>query len=182
MLDKKVAIFLDRDGVINKEVNYLSDPKDFELLEGTINALKQLKTKGYLLIIITNQAGIARGYFTVTKLNEIHQKMIRIFKKKDLYIDDIFYCPHHPAFTGPCECRKPNPGMILGAKKKYNIDLKSSFMVGDTLNDIKTGKNAGCKTILVLTGYGTMEKKKINGIKPDYIYKNLMEFAENIKL
>ncbi|MBY9007028.1 MAG: D-glycero-beta-D-manno-heptose 1,7-bisphosphate 7-phosphatase [Candidatus Lokiarchaeota archaeon] len=182
MKDKNVAIFLDRDGVINKEVNYLADPDKFILLEGTIEALKILVSKGYLLILITNQAGIARGYFTETKLTEIHDKMNKIFKENTTSLDDIFYCPHHPMFTGPCECRKPNPGMIIEAKKKYNIDLENSYMVGDTLNDIKTGKNAGCKTVLVLTGHGTVEKEKINEIKPNYIYNNLLQFAENIKL
>ncbi len=182
MKNKTKAIFLDRDGVINKEVSYLSNPNEFILLEGTIEALNILKKKGFLLIIITNQAGIARGYFTEETLNDIHKKMVQILKKNGISIDDIFYCPHHPKFSGSCECRKPNPGMILKAKIRYNINLENSYMIGDTLNDIKTGKNAGCKTILVLTGYGLLEREKINDIKPDYIYKNLLEFAEKIKL
>ncbi|MBN1215995.1 MAG: D-glycero-beta-D-manno-heptose 1,7-bisphosphate 7-phosphatase [Candidatus Lokiarchaeota archaeon] len=181
MKDKRYSIFLDRDGVINKEINYLSNPDDFVLLEGVIDALKILKEKGYLLIVITNQAGIARGYFSEARLNQIHKKMNLILKKNKIFLDDIFFCPHHPMFTGICECRKPNPGMIIKAKEKYNIDLKKSYIVGDTLNDIKAGKNAGCKTVLVLTGHGIKEKKKLNEIKPDYIYKNLLEFAENIK-
>jgi D,D-heptose 1,7-bisphosphate phosphatase len=177
---KNNAIFLDRDGVINKEVSYLSNPDDFEFIEGSIEALKILKQKGYLLIVITNQAGIARGFFTEQTLKTIHMKMINILKENQIQLDDIFYCPHHPDFTGPCDCRKPNPGMIMKAKLKHNIDLNKSFMVGDTLNDIQTGKAANCKTVLVLTGYGTDEKEKIRSIIPDMIFKNLKEFAINI--
>lgn len=180
MIEKNKAIILDRDGVINKEVSYLSDPKDFEFIKGSIEALKILKQKGFLLIIITNQAGIARGFFTEETLKAIHHKMIEILKKNNIQLDDIYYCPHHPDFTGLCDCRKPNPGMILKAQQKYNIDLSYSYIVGDTLNDIKAGFAAKCKTVLVLTGYGKEEFKKINSIKPDFIYENLLEFAKNL--
>ena len=180
MTEKNKAVFLDRDGVINKEVNYLSDPKDFEFIDGSIEALKILKQKGYLVIIITNQAGIARGLFTEETLKAIHHKMIRILKENNMELDDIYYCPHHPEFTGPCDCRKPEPGMILKAQIKHNIDLTNSYMVGDTLSDIETGKNANCKTALVLTGYGKEEQNKIDSLIPDMIFKNLKEFAINI--
>lgn len=180
MTNETRAIFLDRDGVINKEVGYLSTPDNLELIEGSIEALKILKEKGYLLIIITNQAGIARGYFTEKAVEKIHIKLIKILKEKKIFLDDIFYCPHHPEFTGDCECRKPKPGMIFKAKKKFNINLKKSFMIGDTLRDIETGKNAQCITVLVLTGYGIEERKKIDSIQPDYIFSNLFEFAKNI--
>ncbi len=180
MSEKRKAIFLDRDGVINKEVKYLSDPNNFEFIEGSIEALKILKQKGFLLIIITNQAGIARGIFTDETLKLIHNKMIKRLKQVGIKLDDIYYCPHHPDFTGPCACRKPNPGMIFKAKLKYNIDLTNSYMIGDTLKDIKTGIAAACKTVLVLTGYGKEEQKNIGSIKPDMIFKNLKEFAINI--
>lgn len=180
MNNKKKAVFLDRDGVINKEVNYLSNPDDFEFIEGSIEALKILKKKKFLLIVITNQAGIARGYYTEKALNQIHDKMSKILKQNNVVLDDIYYCPHHPDFTGPCNCRKPKPGMILKAKKKFNINLQSSFVVGDTLNDIRAGLNAKCITVLVLTGYGFEEKKNIDVIKPDFISKNLLEFAKKI--
>ena len=178
---KNPAIFLDRDGVINKEVNYLSNPNNFEFIDGSIKALQILKKKGYLLIVITNQAGIARGYFTEMTLHKIHDKMMKTLNKNNIFLDDIFYCPHHPEFTGTCNCRKPSPGMIIQAMTKYNIDLENSYMIGDTLNDINTGKNAHCKTILVLTGHGKKEQKKISNIKPDMICTNLLEFAKNIK-
>lgn len=178
--DSNKAIFLDRDGVINVEVGYLSNPDDFEFIEGSIEALKIFTKKNFLLIVTTNQAGIARGYYTEEILNTIHNKMKSILKSCNVTLTDIYYCPHHPEFTGHCECRKPNPGMILRAKKIYNLDLNNSYMVGDTLNDIQTGKAAKCKTVLVLTGYGKEEQNKIGSIKPDMIFKNLKEFAKHI--
>jgi len=180
MTEDNIAIFLDRDGVINKEVNYLSNPDDFEFIEGSMEALKILKDMGYLLIVISNQAGIARGYFTEKDVKKIHEKMINILKENKVILDDIFYCPHHPDFTEKCECRKPKPGMIFKARDKYNINLKKSFMVGDTLKDIEAGFNAECSTVLVLTGYGIKERNKISTVQPDFIYKNLLEFAKNL--
>ncbi|MFO8017451.1 MAG: D-glycero-beta-D-manno-heptose 1,7-bisphosphate 7-phosphatase [Promethearchaeia archaeon] len=174
------AIFLDRDGVLNKEVNYLSDPDEFAFLEGSIEALKILKSKDYLLIVVTNQSGIARGYFTSDTLKKIHGKMKRILKANGIELDDIFYCPHHPEFTGPCECRKPKPGMVLNAQEEYNLNLKESYLVGDTLSDIEAGNRAQCTTVLVLTGHGSVEKAKIEAIKPDLICEDLLEFAKNI--
>jgi D,D-heptose 1,7-bisphosphate phosphatase len=180
MNEKKKAIFLDRDGVINKEVGYLSKPNNFEFIEGSIEGLKILKQKGFLLIIITNQAGIARGFFTEATLKAIHKVMLNRLKQNGITLDDIYYCPHHPDFTGSCDCRKPNPGMILNAELKHNINLNNSYMIGDTLKDIQTGKAAKCKTVLVLTGYGKEEQNKISNIVPDMIFKNLKEFAINI--
>ncbi|MEJ2252598.1 MAG: D-glycero-beta-D-manno-heptose 1,7-bisphosphate 7-phosphatase [Candidatus Lokiarchaeota archaeon] len=181
MSKKEKAIFLDRDGVINKEVNYLSNPKDFEFIPGSIKALRRLQEIGYKLIVITNQSGLARGYFTVETLNKIHNKMKRILRENNVILTDIFICPHHPDITGICECRKPKPGLLIQAKQKYNIDLKNSYMVGDTLKDIQAGKNAGCKTIFVLTGHGEEEKEKIKEIDDVKIFKNLLDFAESIK-
>ena len=182
MKDNNKAIFLDRDGVINKEVSHLSDPDKFVFIEGSIEALKIFKALGYLVIVITNQAGIARGLFNQETLNKIHKKMKRILNENNVIIDDIFYCPHHPEFTGSCNCRKPKPGMIISAREKYNINLNESFMVGDTLGDIEAGFNAKCKTIMVMTGYGEEEKCKIDKVKPDFIFNNLLEFAKNLKL
>jgi UDP-N-acetylmuramoyl-tripeptide--D-alanyl-D-alanine ligase len=181
MSEKNKAIFMDRDGVVNEEVSYLSNPNDFRFIEGSIEAMRILKNLGYLLIVITNQAGIARGYFTEKALEKIHQKMRRSLEENDITLDDIYYCPHHPNFTGPCECRKPQPGMILAAAKKYDIKLDQSYMVGDTLKDIETGYNAKVKTVLVMTGYGREEVNKINKIKPNLICENLLDFAENLK-
>ena len=137
---------------------------------------------GYLLIVITNQAGIARGLFNEETLSKIHEKMKRNLNENSIIIDDIYYCPHHPEFTGSCNCRKPKPGMIISASEKYNINLNESYMVGDTLGDIETGVNAKCKTILVMTGYGKEEMRKIDEVQPDFIFNNLLEFAKNLKL
>ena len=180
MTEGNKAIFLDRDGVINEEVNYLSDPGDFKFIKGSIEALKILKNKGFLLFIITNQAGIARGYFTKKVLDSIHEKMNNILKHHEITLDDIFYCPHHPDFTGECECRKPKPGMIFKAKEKFKINLHESYIVGDTINDIKAGRNAKCKTVLVLTGHGLEEKKNLDKIIPDFTCIDLLEFAKSI--
>ncbi|MFW9772371.1 MAG: D-glycero-beta-D-manno-heptose 1,7-bisphosphate 7-phosphatase [Candidatus Thorarchaeota archaeon] len=182
MINSNKAIFLDRDGVINEEVNHLSNPDNLQFIEGSIEALKILKDLGYLLIVITNQAGIAKGYFSEAILDEIHDKMKRILYENNVILDAIFFCPHHPDFTGPCNCRKPNPGMILKARDKYNINLRESFMVGDTLNDIETGLRAECQTVLVLTGYGKEERDKIDEILPDFIFDSLIEFAKNLKM
>jgi UDP-N-acetylmuramoyl-tripeptide--D-alanyl-D-alanine ligase len=181
MSEKNKAIFMDRDGVINEEVSYLSNPDDFKFIAGSIKAMKILKSLGYLLIVITNQAGIARGYFTEDRLQQIHQKMNQVLEDDNVTLDDIYYCPHHPDFTGPCKCRKPQPKMILDAAKKHDIILNQSYMVGDTLKDIETGYNAKCKTVLLMTGYGRDEVKKINKIKPNLICENLLDFAENLK-
>jgi D,D-heptose 1,7-bisphosphate phosphatase len=177
---KRKAIFLDRDGVINKDVGYLSNPDEFELLEGSLEALKILNEKGYLLIVITNQAGIARGYYSKEVLENIHEKMKDLLKRENIVLDNIYYCPHHPDFTGSCNCRKPNPGMILKAQEEFNIDLEQSFIVGDTLNDVQTGINAKCKSVLVLSSYGKEEQNKINSIRSHMVFKNLLEFAKNI--
>ena len=135
LTDRSKAIFLDRDGVVNKEVGYLSNPDEFELLAGTVEALKILKGKGYMLIIITNQAGIARGYYTKEILDQIHKKMKNLLKDHDIVLDDILYCPHHPDFGPPeyrkrCTCRKPATGMIERACHDLGIDPKKSYMSG----------------------------------------------------
>ena len=180
MVGRNKAIFLDRDGVINKEVNYLSDPSEFNLIKGVAHALKSLKAKGYLLIVITNQSGIARGYYNEETLQKIHDKMNSELEERGVKLDDIYFCPHHPEFTGLCPCRKPKPGMLLRAKKDHEIDLESSYLVGDKLSDIKAGLNAHCQTVLVLSGHGNEEIEKIQSERPDMICKDLLEFSKNI--
>ncbi len=176
---KYPAVFLDRDGTINEEVGYLNDLSRLRLLPGVADALKMLKNAGFKLIVITNQSGVARGYFSkefVFKTHELIQK--RLFKKRVL-LDDFFICFHHPDEN--CNCRKPKPGLILEAVRKHSIDLKRSYIIGDKITDIETGKNLGIKTILVLTGYGKKELRYITqkkDIYPDFIAKNLKEAAE----
>lgn len=156
--NKQKAIFLDRDGTINKYVGYLRTPEQFELLEGAGEAIRKINLSGYLAIVVTNQPVIARGEVTVDGLQQIHNKMETMLGKEGAYLDGVYYCPHHPdkGFAGEveelkivCECRKPKAGLLLQAAKDFNIDLSQSWMIGDSENDVLAGKNAGCKTALI---------------------------------
>lgn len=158
LLCKQKAIFLDRDGTINKYIPFLHDIDQFELLPGTADAIKQINESGYLAIVITNQPVIARGELTWDGLNEIHRKMETLLGQEGAYVDDIFICPHHKdkGFPGEvsklkvdCNCRKPKTGLLLRAAEKYNIDFNQSWMIGDSLRDVETGLNAGCHTALI---------------------------------
>ncbi|MGN0383718.1 MAG: D-glycero-beta-D-manno-heptose 1,7-bisphosphate 7-phosphatase [Eubacterium sp.] len=154
--NKQKAIFLDRDGTINKYVGFLRNIDRFELLDGVAEAIKAINKSGYMAIVVTNQPVIARGDVTWEELKEIHNKMETLLGEEGAYIDDIFVCPHHPdsGFEGErpeykikCDCRKPKPGMLLQAAQKYNIDLSRSFMIGDSQSDIEAGNQAGCTGI-----------------------------------
>ncbi|MCT7606963.1 D-glycero-beta-D-manno-heptose 1,7-bisphosphate 7-phosphatase [Aliarcobacter butzleri] len=148
------ALFLDRDGVINKEKNYLYKIEDFEFIDGVFETCKYFQDNGYLIIIITNQAGIARGKYTEDDYQLLTKWMIKEFEKNNIKISKVYHCPHHPDFSGECECRKPNPGMLLQAKKDFDIDLSQSILVGDKNSDIEAGINAGIKmNYLVETGH-----------------------------
>ncbi|MBN2920589.1 MAG: HAD-IIIA family hydrolase [Lactobacillus sp.] len=156
--NKQKAIFLDRDGTINKYVGFLREINQFELLPNVTKAIKKINDSGYLAIVVTNQPVIARGEVTFELLNEIHNKMETLLGNDGAYLDGIYYCPHHPhkGFEGEipelkmeCECRKPKPGMLLEAAKDFNIDLSQSWMIGDSDNDILAGENAGCSTARV---------------------------------
>ena len=156
--NKQKAVFLDRDGTINKYVGFLRNINDFELIDGVAEAIKKINASGYLAVVVTNQPVIARGEVTFQELEEIHNKMETELGLQGAYLDAIYYCPHHPhkGYEGEvpelkieCDCRKPKPGMLLKAASDYNIDLSQSYMIGDGENDIKAGLAAGCKTILV---------------------------------
>lgn len=156
--NKQKAIFLDRDGTINKYVGFLRNIEDFELIPGVADAIKQINSLGYLAIVVTNQPVIARGEISLQVLQNIHNKMETLLGNEGAYVDAIYYCPHHPhkGYKGErveykidCECRKPKPGMLLNAATDFNIDLSKSWMIGDGENDILAGKRAGCKTCLI---------------------------------
>ncbi len=175
LLNTQKAVFLDRDGVINKYVGFLRNIDEFQLLDGVTHAIKEIHKQGYLVIVVTNQPVIARGEVTFEELQEIHNKMETLLGNEGTYVDDIFYCPHHPdkGFEGErpefkivCECRKPKPGMLLEAAKKYHIDLEQSWMVGDGETDMQAGEAAGCKCAFI----GADEKRKS--------YANLKAFVE----
>jgi len=156
--EKQKCVFLDRDGTINKFNDFITKPEDFELIQGAAEAIKKINSLGYLAIVITNQPVIARGEVDFETLDLIHMKMETDLGKHGAYIDDLFYCPHHPdkGFPGErpeykinCDCRKPKPGLILKAATQYNIDLSRSYMVGDDMRDVNAGKNAGCIPVLL---------------------------------
>ena len=152
------TIFLDRDGVINKEVNYLHKIDDFEFIDGIFKTCLYFQNLGYKIIIITNQSGISRGYYSESDYQKLTQWMLDQFENKYINILDIFHCPHGPDST--CNCRKPKPGMFLNAKTKYNIDMKNSWMIGDNEVDVIAANTAGIdNTILVRSGHKINETK-----------------------
>jgi len=179
--EKQKCIFLDRDGTINKFNDFITKPEDFELIDGAPEAIKRINSLGYLAIVITNQPVIARGEVDFETLDLIHMKMETDLGKYGAYIDDLFYCPHHPdkGFPGErpefkinCDCRKPKPGLIFKAAEKYNIDILQSYMVGDDMRDINAGKNAGCIPIFLTND---IQIEGMNNIKT---FANLLDFTE----
>ena len=175
----KDIVFLDRDGVINVDSSeYIKNESEFEFIPKSPEAIALLTQNGFNIIVITNQSLIGRNMVSQKTLDAIFKKMKDGVKKAGGDIKDIFYCPHTPEDN--CSCRKPNPGLILEAQKKYQIDLNQSFMVGDSAKDIECARNAGCsKTLLVKTGNGLKAQQQLSqkGIIPDFIGTDLYETA-----
>ena len=185
--NRQRAIFLDRDGTMNVSKGFISNADDLELIPGTIEAIKAINKSGALAIVITNQPVIARGECSFEELHNIHNKLKTLLGEKGAFVDDIFYCPHHPdkGFEGEvpelkfdCECRKPKTGMIDEAVKKYNIDLSKSYMVGDSTMDLELARNAGVKSVLVDTGFAGNDGKYDRSC--DIEAKNLLDAVEKI--
>ena len=185
--NKQTCIFLDRDGTINQYRGLVWKDEDFELEENACDAIKQINQSGKLAIVITNQPAVARGLCQIKDIETVHKKMSTLLGKEGAYLDDVYFCPHHPdkgypeenpVYKIPCECRKPKTGLIQKAIEQYHIDLSSSWMVGDTTVDIQTGKNAGLHTALVLTGEAGNDKKY--DVTPDLVCKDLWEAVEMI--
>lgn len=179
------AIFLDRDGVINENVDLIHKPEDFHIYPFTARAVSKINTSNYLAVVTTNQSVVARNLTTIKGLGEIHKKMETELGDAGAKLDAIYYCPHHPdkgypeenaAYKIDCDCRKPKPGMINNASKDFHIDASRSFMIGDSESDIGAGKAAGCTTVGVMTGFGLRKAKT----KPDYLFANLEEAANFI--
>ena len=177
------AIFLDRDGVINVDTGYVYLVDDFKFIDGVIDALLQLKQKGYLLVVVTNQSGIARGLFTEEQFMSLTEWMDWSLADRGVDLDGIYFCPHHPSegsdqYRKSCTCRKPGPDMILDAVKHLDIDLTRSYMVGDKPSDMKAAINAGvAHKILVETGKSITEEGRALA---DAIYPSLVEFADGV--
>ncbi|MFW6129717.1 MAG: D-glycero-beta-D-manno-heptose 1,7-bisphosphate 7-phosphatase [Atribacterota bacterium] len=175
--DRWPAVFLDRDGTIIQDKGYIYSKEDLSLIPGAVETLRLLKKSGYLLVVITNQSGISRGYFNLDDYKKFNNYFLETLRKEGVIIDRVYHCPHHP--DDNCPNRKPNSGMILKAEKELNIDLKKSFIVGDKTSDIETGKRLGIKNILVLTGHGKDNKDKI---EPDYTVENISKIGDIIKI
>lgn len=153
---KTKALFLDRDGIVNVEKNYVYKIEDFEFMGGIFELCRRFQDRGYIIVIVTNQAGIARGYYTEDDFHKLTEWMRKEFAKENVVITDVMYCPHHPEFTGNCECRKPEPGMIVQAAKKYDIDLSISILIGDKISDIKAAEEAGLEAAFYLKDFNLL--------------------------
>ena len=175
-MEKKInkAVFIDRDGTIAKDVPYCSNPEHFELLPEVAEGIRRLNNHGFKVIVVTNQSGIARGYFNEDMLSRIHDKMHSELAKSDAHVDAIYYCPHHP--DDNCECRKPKSKMLLQAASDLNINLEQSYVIGDNDMDIEMGKNVGCKTILIARKNKERESDKV--LCPDYVTSSVSTAAQ----
>jgi D-glycero-D-manno-heptose 1,7-bisphosphate phosphatase len=180
------AVFLDRDGTINEEMGYVNHIERFHLLPRVGQAIRVLNQNGWKAVVITNQSGVARGYFPESLIHEIHRKMADLLKKEGARLDGIYYCPHHPDVGDPpyrqkCRCRKPATGLIEKAVKELDLDTSASYMVGDRGVDIEFAHKVGARAILVLTGYGKGEWEYFGDqwrVKPDYVAEDLFEAAQ----
>ncbi len=173
------VVFLDRDGTINEEVNYLHRPEELKFLDGVPEAIKLLKDNGFKIIVVTNQAGVARGYYTCKDVEDLHSFMNEELEKTGTGIDAFYYCPHHPTegtgeYRVKCDCRKPGTGLFKRAEEDFDVDKAHSYMIGDNIIDIEAGVNYGVPSILVGTGYG----KKFKEEAPyDFYAETLMDAA-----
>lgn len=179
------AVFLDRDGTINKEVHHLTRVDQLQLLPDSAEAIRLLNAAHFRVVIITNQSVVARGLLSPAGLADVHASLQRMLLAEGAMVDGIYHCPHHPtAGIGElgvdCDCRKPRPGMLLQAAEDLNIALDQSYMIGDTPGDLAAGQAAGCQTILVRTGYGAETEQQLNGRSPHpvFVAANLLEAAK----
>jgi len=177
------AVFIDRDGTISEEVGYINHPSRFRVFPYAAAAIKHLNDAGWLAIVVTNQAGVARGYFSEDMIKTVHAEMTKELESGSARLDAIYYCAHHPSVGEPpyrfdCDCRKPKPGLISRASRDLNIDLAGSWMVGDRYSDVELARNAGVKSMFVLSGYGRGEWEHQRSrwtVQPDLIAENLLE-------
>lgn len=167
---KNKAIFLDRDGVINEDAGYVHRIEDFKIIPGVFNSLKKLQSAGYKLIVITNQSGIGRGIYTMEDFFKVNKYMMNILKNQGIKIDKVYFCPHNPEDN--CNCRKPKTGLLEKAAEEFDIDIESSWIIGDKLSDVEMGEKAGCKTLL-------LESKYVRNIKR-FKLKSLGEVSDYI--
>lgn len=185
-MDKVPVIFLDRDGTINEEVNYLYKPEELRIFTGVSEAIRMLREAGYKIIVITNQAGVARGYYTEADVTRLHDYLNRQLAGERAHIDAFYYCPHHPehglgSYRVSCSCRKPGTGMFEMAEQDFPVDKERSWMVGDKLIDAEAGHAYGIRTVLVGTGYGQEARRQdVEGEFYDIFAETLMDAAKAI--
>jgi D-glycero-D-manno-heptose 1,7-bisphosphate phosphatase len=185
---KRPAVFIDRDGTISEEVGYINHPSRFRVFPYAASAIKLLNDHGWLAVIITNQAGVARGYFSESMIETVHNNLKQELRDKGARVDAIYYCAHHPTVGEPpyrqeCDCRKPKPGLITRATKDLDIALEQSWMIGDRYADVELARNAGLRSALVLSGYGRGEwenQRLLWKHQPDLVAENLLEAVESI--
>lgn len=175
-LRQRRAVFLDRDGTIIEERGFLSDPEQVRLLPGAGAAIRAINNEGWLAIIVSNQSGVGRGFFAADALRRVQQHVERALSDEGGRIDDFLCCPHAPEDN--CACRKPNPGLLLAASRSHGIAMKDSWVVGDKASDVEAGRRAGCRTCLVLTGYGS--KDVANAVLPDLVATDLLAAVYHI--
>lgn len=183
---KRKAVFLDKDGTLIQDIPYNVDTDKIVLEEGVVPGLRLLATHGFIFIIITNQSGIAKGYFTENEIVEVKRSLAKLFDEKGLpSFEDFYFCPHHPdgiisRFAYMCSCRKPAPGLLMRAAEDHHISLQHSWMIGDILNDVEAGNRAGCKTILIDNGSETEWIDDGFYRRPFYVVPNFLEAAKKI--
>jgi len=185
---KRPALFMDRDGTISEEVGYVNHPSRFRLFPYTADAIKLLNDSGWLAIVVTNQAGVARGYFSEEMIREVHERVERELLSASARLDAIYYCAHHPSVGAPpyrldCDCRKPRTGLIQRAAADFEIDLERSWMVGDRYGDLELARNAGLHSAFVLSGYGRGEweyQRASWKIAPELVAEDLLDAVKKI--
>ena len=179
-----VAVFLDRDGTINEEMGYINHLDRFVLLSSAAAAIRRINESGLKAVVITNQSGAARGYFSVDLIDQVHRKMCRLLEEEGAFLEGIYTCTHAPPSegeSGGCGCRKPKIGLMQQAAQELNLDLEKSYVVGDRFKDVEMARNAGAKAILVLTGYGKGELEFLgpsSKVQADFVAEDLAEAVE----
>jgi D-glycero-D-manno-heptose 1,7-bisphosphate phosphatase len=178
---RRSAVFLDRDGTLNREIGHFGDPARVEILPGVPEALRLLEGAGFLLVVVTNQSAIARGIATRSGVDASNARLASLLEGEGVRLQGFYVCPHHPDLTGPCACRKPAPGLLFEAARDLGIDLRRSFLVGDKHSDILAGRRAGTRTVLLATGHGREEIDRgpgEEGATPDHVSESLGDAAE----
>lgn len=182
------AIFLDRDGTLNEEMGYLNHLSRFQIYPWTPEAIRLINRSGFLAVVVTNQSGVARGYFDEELVHEVHGFLKKILEESGARLDGIYYCPHYPEGTGnsyrrPCDCRKPKPGMMLRAESELGVDLRRSYIISDQYRDLEMGWSVGARAVLVLTGYGRGNYEHLRGSwprQPDRVAENVFSAVAEI--